>query len=212
MQPITVTVGAVASSDVSMAAAQNVVAATTLTLTAGAASIAYAAQLNLVTSADYTGINFTVTGTGPSGEAQSEVLAGPNTGTVSSVLYYKSVTSVVSDGGVGGGAVSVGTSGVTSTRWVRLDSWTTGTTAIQCNATGTVNYTVQTTLNDPNDPFTPVSAVNCVWLNSNDTAVVNAISSQQSNFSFTPIYARVLLNSGTGTVATTFNQTGVTNL
>lgn len=212
MQPITVTVGAVASSDVSIAAAQNVVAATTLTLTAGAASIAYPAQLNLVTSADYTGINFTVTGTGTTGQTQTEVIAGPNTGSASSVLFYKSVTSIVSDGGVGGGAVSVGTTGVTSTRWVYFDSWSTGTTALQCNASGTVNYTVQSTLDDPNSPTNPVSAVNCVWLDSNDTAVVNASTSVQSNFAFTPVYGRVLMNSGTGTVATTFAQTGVTNL
>ena len=212
MQPITVTVGAVASSDVSIAAAQNVVAATTLTLTAGAASLAYPAQLNLVTSADYTGINFTVTGTDANNQVQTEVLAGPNTATVSSVLFYKSVTSIVSDGGVGGGAVSVGTSGVTSTRWVSLDTWSTGTTAIQCNVSGTVNYTVQSTLDDPNSPTNPVSAVNCVWLDSNDTAVVNASTSVQSNFAFTPVYGRVLMNSGTGTVSATFAQTGVTNL
>jgi hypothetical protein len=212
MQPITVTVGAVASSDVSIAAAQNVVAATTLTLTAGAASIAYPAQLNLVTSADYTGINFTVTGTGATGQTQTEVIAGPNTGSASSVLFYKSVTSIVSDGGVGGGAVSAGTTGVTSTRWVYFDSWSTGTTALQCNVTGTVNYTVQSTLDDPNSPTNPVSAVNCVWVDSNDTAVVNSIATVQSNFVFTPVYGRVLMNSGTGTVATTFAQTGVTNL
>lgn len=212
MQPVSVTVGAVASSDVSIAAAQNVVTATTLTLTAGAASIAYPAQLNLVTSADYTGINFTVTGTDANNQVQTEVLAGPNIGTVSSVLFYKSVTSIVSDGGVGGGAVSAGTSGVTSTRWVSFDTWSTGTTALQCNVTGTVNYTVQSTLDNPSDPFHPVSAVNCVWIDSGDTGVVNATVTTQSNFFFTPVYARVLMNSGTGSVTTTFVQTGVTNL
>lgn len=212
MQPISVTVGAVASSDVSIAAAQNVVAATTLTLTAGASSLAYPAQLNLVTSADYTGINFTVVGTDANNQVQTEVIAGPNTGTASSVLYYKSVTSVTSSGGVLGGAASVGTSGVTSTRWVSLDTWSTGTTSIQCNAAGTVNYTVQSTLDNPNDPFHPVSAVNCTWLDSNDSGAVNAISTIQSNFAFTPVFARVLMNSGTGTVTTTFAQTGVTNL
>ena len=62
MVPISVTVGQVAASDVSVALAQNVVAATSLTLTAGAASLAYPAQLRIVTSADYTGINFTITG------------------------------------------------------------------------------------------------------------------------------------------------------
>lgn len=212
MQPISVTVGAVASSDVSIAAAQNVVAATTLTLTAGAASLAYPAQLNLVTSANYTGINFTVVGTSATGSPQTEVLAGPNTSSIASVLYYKTVTSITSSGGVAGGAVSVGTTGNTSSRWVNLDSWSTGLTAIQCNVTGLVNYTVQTTLDNPDAPNNPVSAINCVWVNSNDTNVVNATATQQSNFAFTPVYARIIMSSGTGSVASTFVQTGVTNL
>jgi hypothetical protein len=45
-----------------------------------------------------------------------------------------------------------------------------------------------------------------VWINSSDAAVVAANSSQQSNFLFTPRYARVLINSGTGTVTATFVQ------
>ena len=210
MVPISVTVGQVAASDVSVALAQNVVAATSLTLTAGAASLAYPAQLRIVTSADYTG--FTITGLGPSNQVQSEVIAGPNTSTATSVLYYKSVTSITSSGGVAGGAVSAGTTGNTSTRWVRMDSWTTGTTSVQCIVNGTATYTVQSTLDNPNDPFSPVADVSCNWFNSNDSAVVNAVSSQQSNFLFTPVYVRVLQSSGTGTVKTTLLQTGVVNL
>ena len=212
MVPISVTVGQVAASDVSVALAQNVVAATSFTLTAGAASLAYPAQLRIVTSADYTGITFTITGLGPSNQVQSEVIAGPNTSTATSVLYYKSVTSITSSDGVAGGAVSAGTTGNTSTRWVSMDGWTTGSISVQCIVNGTATYTVQSTLDNPNDPFSPVADVNCNWLNSNDSAVVNAVSSQQSNFLFTPVYVRVLQSSGTGTVKTTLLQTGVVNL
>jgi hypothetical protein len=45
-----------------------------------------------------------------------------------------------------------------------------------------------------------------IWINSSDLAVVSANSSQQSNFLFTPKYARVLINSGTGTMTATFLQ------
>ena len=212
MQPISVTVGAVAANDELVAASQNVVAAGNLTLAAGAASIAYPAQLVITTSANYSPYTFTITGTGPTGAPQTETITGPNSTTGNSTLYWKSVTQVAASGGVGGGAVKVGSTGLTSTRWVRFDSWSTGLTAIQCSVTGTVNYTVQSTLDDPNDPVNPISDVNCTWVNSNDTAVVSATTTQQSNFAFTPVYARVVKNSGSGSVATTFQQTGVTNL
>jgi hypothetical protein len=45
-----------------------------------------------------------------------------------------------------------------------------------------------------------------VWVSSSDTAVVGATANQQSNFMFCPIYARILINSGTGSVAATFLQ------
>lgn len=212
MQPISVTVGNVAANDQLVAASQNVVAAGSLTLAAGAASIAYPAQLVITTSANYSSYTFTITGTGPTGAPQTEVIAGPNTTTGNSTLYWLSVTNVAASGGVAGGAVKVGTTGLTSTRWVRFDSWTTGYTSIQCEASGTVNYTVQSTLDDPNDPFSPVDLTSCVWVNSNDSAVVNASTTQQSNFVFTPVYARIIKNSGTGTVRNVFLQTGVTNL
>ena len=77
---------------------------------------------------------------------------------------------------------------------------------IQCDVTGTVNYTVQSTLDDPNDPFNPVTAENVVWVSSSDVAVVGANSTQQSNFLFTPKYAKILINSGSGTVTATFLQ------
>ena len=78
--------------------------------------------------------------------------------------------------------------------------------SIQCTVSGTVNYTVQSTLDDPNDPFSSVSAVNITWVDTSDTAVVAASTTQQSNFLFAPKFARVLINSGTGTVKATFLQ------
>ena len=93
-----------------------------------------------------------------------------------------------------------------------LDSWTTGTISVQCAVSGTINYTVQSTLDNPADPHNSVSSVNVNWFDSNDSAVVGAISSQQSNFQYAPAYVRVIKNTGTGSVNTTLLQTGVTNL
>ena len=206
MQPISVTVGAVAANDQLVAASQNVVAATSLTLTAGAASLSYPAQLVLTASANFTGVTFTVVGTGPAGQIQTETLAGPNTTTVNSVLYYKSVTSITSDGGVAGGAIKVGSTGLTSTRWVRFDSFASPVTAVQVDASGTVNFTVQTTMDDPNDPFSApaVTAVN--WVS--DANFTSKAATTTGSFSATPTFARVIQNSGTGSATARFAQFG----
>ena len=74
--------------------------------------------------------------------------------------------------------------------------------------TGTVNYTLQQTLDDPNSPTNPVAAANVTWVSTSDTLAVAATTSLQTNYLFTPQYTRVLLNSGSGTVEATFAQSG----
>ena len=149
---------------------------------------------------------FTITGIGANGNVVSETITGPNTTTAQSVLDYKTVTSITISAAAAGAITGIGTSGVGGSRWVSFDAFAPSMISLQCNATGTVNYTVQTTLNDPNDPSTAVTPVNVAWVNSSDTAVVGATANQQSNFLFCPIYARILINSGTGSVAATFIQ------
>lgn len=102
--------------------------------------------------------------------------------------------------------VSDASGGVQYTPWVRFDDFAPSNISIQCNVTGTVNYTVQSTLDDPNDPFNPIPVNSVTWVNSSDTAVVSATTTQQSNFLFAPKYARVKLNSGNGSVVATFLQ------
>jgi len=150
---------------------------------------------------------FTITGIGANGNIVSEVITGPNIGTAQSVLDYKTVTSITISAAAAG-AITVGTSGVGGSRWVSFDAFAPSFISLQCNVTGTINYTVQTTLNDPYDPITPVAPASVVWVNSSDSAVVGATANQQSNFLFCPVYARILINSstGNGSVATTFLQ------
>jgi len=96
--------------------------------------------------------------------------------------------------------------GGTSTPWVALDPWAVAQVAIQCNVVGTVNYTVQSTLDDPNSPTNPVLASAVTWVNTSDTAAVGASGPIQTNFAYTPLYVRCLLNSGTGSVTMTVLQ------
>ena len=57
--------------------------------------------ITLYSSADNSGNTFTITGTDGNGDAQTEVLTGPNSAsTVNSVNKYATITSIVSDGAI----------------------------------------------------------------------------------------------------------------
>lgn len=106
-------------------------------------------------------------------------------------------------------SVSDASGGVKYSSWVRFDDFAPSNISIQCVVTGSANYTVQSTLDDPNDPIAPVAVNSVTWIDSSDTNVVAASSSKQSNFLFAPKFARIKLNSGTGTVTATFLQSSV---
>ena len=128
--------------------------------------------------------------------------------TAASVTDFKTIISITTSGSTAG-TITVGTNGVAGSSWVTLDPWVAGTTAIQVIAIGTVNYTVQQTLDDPNSPTNPVAVPAVNWLPSNDPTVVGATASEQSNYLASPLFARVLLNSGSGSIVATFVQLGV---
>ena len=103
-------------------------------------------------------------------------------------------------------SVSDASGGVKYSSWVRFDDFAPSNISIQCDVTGVVSYTLQSTLDDPNDPFNPVATGSVTWVDSSDTNVVAASTTQQSNFLFAPKYARIKLNSGSGSVTATFLQ------
>lgn len=160
-----------------------------------------------ITSAGNDSVNtFVVTGTGVNNEALSETITGPNTATVTTASYFRTVTSVTISGNAVA-AITVGMTNTASSRWVRFDDFAPSNISIQCSVSGSATYTVQSTLDDPNDPFSPVAPSAVAWVSSSDTAVVGATATQQSNFLFAPRYARVILTTtSTGSVATTFLQ------
>ena len=211
MQPITVAAGPLAAASANAICLSQTPAAAGAMALNGALVVSGVAVMDnprrvLITAAgNESAKTFTVTGTGANGNTVSEVITGPNAATAQSVLDYKTVTSITISAAAAG-AITVGTSGVGGSRWVSFDAFAPSFISLQCNVTGTINYTVQTTLNDPYDPITPVAPASVVWVNSSDSAVVGATANQQSNFLFCPVYARILINSGTGSVATTFLQ------
>lgn len=212
MQAVTVSIALATADADGVCTAQKPAAGGVQSLTINGAlavsGIAYLGSTRrvLITSdGNDSGNSFVITGTNWSGSIISETITGPNATSTYSVLDYLTVTSITISGNAVGN-ITVGTNGIGGSPWVRFDDFAPSNISIQCNVSGTVNYTVQSTLDDPNDPFNPVAPANMVWINSSDLAVVSANSSQQSNFLFTPKYAKILVNSGTGTVTATFLQ------
>lgn len=107
--------------------------------------------------------------------------------------------------------VSVGpnASAAATSRLGRLDDWAPGLVSVQVNVSGSANWTLQSSMDDPNDPSHPVALASMTWISSSDANAVGATSNVQTNFQFAPTFVRILLNSGTGTVTATFIQHGV---
>jgi len=206
MRPVVVTVGSLAAANnASIAASQTPSGAGNLTLTSSTVTLDQPRQVLITTTSDTTARTFTVTGTTFNGAVVSETVKGPNNSTVATNTDFATVTSI-SISGSASAALYVGTNSVAGSSWVRFDEYAPSNVSIQCTVSGTVNYTIQSTLDDPNSATNPVSIPSVTWVNSSDTNVVSATATKQSNFLFAPLFARVLVNSGTGSVTATFVQ------
>lgn len=159
----------------------------------------------LITTADTTH-TFTITGATLSGSVVTETVTSNGT-SVQSSLDYATVTSVTISGAATG-AVTVGTSGVASTQWIHLDEWALPQVFLQCDVVGTVNYTIQQTMDSPNNNTNPVPSGSINWFPTTDTNGVGATASIQSSYAIAPLFTRVLLNSGTGSVTFKVSQLG----
>lgn len=213
MRPITATVGPLtAQSANNIALSQTPGAAGALTLNgslvSGGVAVIGNPQRITITTTDNTH-SFTIVGATPTGSLLTESVTGNGT-SVTSALDYATVSGITISGAASA-AVTVGTSGTGATPWVRLDEWASAQVGIQCNATGTVNYTVQSTDDDPNSPTDPVIPSAVKWINTNDTNAVNATGNVQTNYLFAPTFVRALLNSGSGSVAMKVIQYNVAN-
>lgn len=212
MRPITVTVGPlVAASATNIRTASAFLAGTLVlngsTVSGGVATLDAPRRVLLTFAADETGKSFVVTGTNWSGQTISETVAG-NASTAGTILSFKTVISVTASAN-GAGNLSIGTNALADSPWVMLDSWAYGPTSVTVTVVGTVNYDIEISGQDPNSPTDPVAVGSMVWFNCADSGLVNQTANASGSLASTPVYARVTLNSGTGTVAAVFIQPGV---
>jgi hypothetical protein len=176
---------------------------------AGTATFDVARRVIVTSGGNDTGITFTLAGTDTNGTPITEAVTGASGGAASSVLSYKTLTSVLTSAAAAT-TVIVGTNGVADSPWVRFDDYAAhAEVAIQATVSGTANYTIQQTLQDPNASFPDtVAAASVVWVDHPDPNVVSATATKQANYAYPPLYAKVVLNSssGSGYVSTVFRQ------
>lgn len=210
MRPIIYTLGPLATADADgIAQAQNPAGAGNLTLngalvTAGVAQLGVARRVLITAAADESDRTFTITGTDWFGNAQVEAITGPNATTVYTNSDFLTVTSVATSG-AGSGNIEVGTNGVASSPPLVLDIYARQTVALQVDAVGTVNWTVQQTLDNVFD----TESENIVWFDHPDAEMVAETVDRQSRYDAVPFATRIVLNSGAGSVVYTIVQPGL---
>lgn len=115
--------------------------------TDGVATMDFARRLVFESSGDESGTTITIVGTDADGKSQEEELDGPNATSVDSTLYFKTVTKVSTDAALAGN-VTLGTTEELATKTVPLNAIARVEAAINVIVSGTIDYTVQETLND----------------------------------------------------------------
>lgn len=93
--------------------------------------------------------------------------------------------------------------GAGSSKTLPLDNNGRPEISLQVVTSGTVNYTVQQTLDDPYGTGT------LNWFSHPDPALVGATTNQQGNYGYVPRAVRVTVNSGSGSATLTIIQAGI---
>lgn len=166
MLPVTVTVGplaAAAANNIALSQSPAGAGAVTLdgALVTGGVAILDVARRVLVTSAgDDRTITFRITGTNSDGNPIRQTLTGSNASTVATTIDFKTVTEIYASG-ASAAAITVGTNGVASSRWIIPDEHISPfSIGIGVVVSGTVNYTIELTYDNPNsNQFAPGGAL-----------------------------------------------------
>jgi hypothetical protein len=94
--------------------------------------------------------------------------------------------------------------GAKNSNAVVLDYYGRPEVSLQVVVTGTVNYTIQQTLDNP-----LTAGATITWFNHPDANLVAQTVNRQGNYAYIPTAVRIVLNSGTGSVVLTVTQAGL---
>lgn len=159
-------------------------------------------SVTITSTDDQTGVDFTIVGEDLYGNAVTEVLAGGDNTTVTSVEKYAIVYSITGDAAVGT-AITVGSGAGGTTRWWTPNRNANPTTiSLYLVIGGTINVTVQDTPNDINGGDGLPSTAQIF----NHPTLAGETSSGSSNYAFPPGAVRLSVASGSGTCEFTIIQ------
>ncbi len=116
---------------------------TTFTVTIATDGLAH--QLSLTSAANLSGINMTIVGTNPDGDALTETRAGPNANTVETTAYFLTITSITAASTLGANTMDVGWVDEVASYSFPIDWRSPYACNIAVDVTGTLNFTVQQT-------------------------------------------------------------------
>jgi len=85
-----------------------------------------------------------------------------------------------------------------------MDYYNRPETSLQVVVSGTANWTVQQTLNNPLDATQTIT-----WFDHPDPDMVAETGNQQGNYAYVPVAVRLVLNSGDGSATLTVVQAGI---
>jgi|GEM_PF-1540302 len=156
----------------------------------------FAKKIGFESTGNLSGVTFVISGYEDKNKtiAISEGVTGPNNSTVETTNYFYSIQSIAASGAVAtnveAGPVNAAVSQIIPIKRTFSDrnERITGLTFIK---TGTISYTVQQT----NDNVQSKDNRTFNWLNSDDSNVVNATTSKNSNYTTMPMAMRVKINS-----------------
>lgn len=103
--------------------------------------------------------------------------------------------------------------GAQESEWIMCDSWCPGPVSVQVAIYQNpldppVVYTVQSTLDYPDDPASPVPVPYVTWFNCHDVNMVNGTQPAQTYYMAAPRYIRLIQTSGVGIAQLTVSQNG----
>jgi hypothetical protein len=147
-------------------------------------------------------INVTITGT-LNGVTVTETRSGPTSNTVATTQVFSTITSITTSGTVTAMSVGTGTTGYTN--WYFFDyNASVANLAISVDATATVSYSFQVTLDDVQTVASPLTFTPI-------TAMTTASTDQLANYTAPFTYCRVAMISSdaTGAMTVTLVQQGL---
>jgi len=186
-----------------IATSQSPSGAGNLTLVSSTVTLTPPRFVTITSAGDDTGVTFTITGTRPGGSTQTEVVTGANAGAATSTLTFATVTSIAISG-ASAAAVEAGFTQSGYSDWYPMDIYTPNqVTSISATVSGTVNYDIQYTNEDPFDRTITQTAV----AHPATGGAFTGASTNQTHSSTTLMRAiRYKINSGSGTIRLTITQ------